>query len=347
MKKQRPAGWANSRAKPFSGRHYRKTQLLELVGAKIGQRRARRRGGCLGDFPYVLQIQTKSGCNGECVICPQKKIRDMFPPAEMPAALFSKIVDQCAGETNLRGVGFVLQNEPLTDPTLFGKITYFRERVRGKALAFVVTNGILLTRETVPKLLDSGLDALHITCNGFGKDDYEAINRGKSWDVFKENLEYFLAQDLSRTAVMMSFVRHRLFQEELEKAVAYWKARGFHSFIHGINNRGGMVDDYAAYARPLSGEPFWSKARKTAIRKILGCCPYPFLQMSVLADGRVLVCTHDWARRQIIGDLKTESIREVWDGPLMREIRLKHLSGRAKEIPSCERCDVFENVAFG
>jgi hypothetical protein len=31
----------------------------------------------------------------------------------------------------------------------------------------------------------------------------------------------------------------------------------------------------------------------------------------------------------------------------MREVRLKHLSGRAAEIPSCERCDVFENVAFG
>ena len=329
------------------GRWYRWTQMRELLGAKTGQRRARRHAGSLLDFPPILQLQTKSGCNGECVICPQKKIKGMFPEAAMPEGLFRAIVEQSSGERNLRGVGFVLQNEPLTDPTLVDKIRLFRSRRPDRVTTFIVTNGTLLDPRTASALLGSGLDAMHITCNGYAKEDWEAINGGKSWETFRRNIEHFLSQDLSRVAVMMSFVRTNIFREELRRAVAFWRSRGFFCFIHGINNRGGLVDDYDVYARPANREPPGLRLRKAFVKRMLGCCPYPFLQMSVLATGQVPVCTHDWARKKIVGDLGRQTVREVWNGEAMREVRLKHLAGRAREIPSCERCDVFENVAFG
>ncbi len=344
---RRPSGWANPRARPFTGRWFRWTQLRELLGAKLGQRRARRHGGSLLDFPPLLQIQTKSGCNGDCVICPQKKIQQMFPAAAMSEELFHSIVDQASVERNLRGLGFVLQNEPLTDPALAGRIRLFRKRVPDRVTTFIVTNGTLLDLPTAQALLDSGLDAMHITCNGYARPDWEAVNRGKSWDDFRKNLEGFLALDLSRLAVMMSFVRTNLYRQELRRAVRYWRSRGFFCFIHGVNNRGGLVDDYPTFARPAADEPLGLRLRKRAVKKVLRCCPYPFLQMSVLAGGQVLVCTHDWARRTIVADLNRQTIREAWNGEAMRNVRLKHLSGRATEISACEHCDVFENAAFG
>jgi len=343
----RPSGWANPRARPFRGRAYRWTQIRELFGARRGQRLARSNAGSLLDFPPLLQIQTKSGCNGDCVICPQKKVRDLFPEASMTDVLFRSIVDQAAREPNLRGVGFVLQNEPLTDPALVDRIRVFRGRLPDRVTAFMVTNGTLLRPEIGKALIEAGLDALHITCNGYAREDWEAINRGKSWDDFRGNLEDFLRLDLSRLALMMSFVRTNLYRQELRRAVRYWRSRGFYCFIHGVNNRGGLVDDYPTFARPAPTEPLVLRWRKRAVKRILRCCPYPFLQMSVLADGQVLVCTHDWARKTIIGHLDRQSIREVWNGEAMREVRLKHLAGRAAEVPACERCDVFENVAFG
>ena len=93
-------------------------------------------------------------------------------------------------------------------------------------------------------------------------------------------------------------------------------------------------------------EPARVRLRKRLVKSVLGCCPYPFLQMSVLATGQALVCTHDWGRRQVVGDLNEASIRDVWNGPVMRQVRLMHLSGAARQIPSCRECDVFENAAF-
>jgi len=346
-RRRRPPGWANPRSRPFRRGWVRLTRLHELYGVKIGQRHARRHGGALGGFPPILQIQTKSGCNASCVICPQRTIQALFQPAEIEARLYERIVEQCAGEPGLRGVGFVLQNEPLADAALFDRIRHFRRRVTAPVTTFVATNGTLLTPEAVSDLLSSGLDVLHVSCNGFEKADYEAVNRGKCWETFVANLGHLLAQDLSRLAVMVSFVRSALYPEAVDRAIAHWRRRGIPCFVHGINNRGGMVEDYERLARPIDADPPLVRLRKRIVRGALGCCPYPFLQMSVLAGGQVLVCTHDWGRRQVVGDLNTQTIREVWDGPVMRDIRLRHLRGDAESIPSCERCDVFTNAAFG
>ena len=345
-KTKHPPGWANPRAQPFVGSNIHYTRIHQLYGIKVGQWRARWNNGDLLDFPPIIQLQTMSGCNANCVFCPQQQIKDMFPEETISDELFEKIVAQCAEEPNFHGMGFVLQNEPMRDPKIFDHIRHFRNTVHTNAMTFMVTNGTLLIPENQEKLLECGIDAMHISCNGYGKEDFEAINEGKSWDEFKKNLESFLERDLARTAVMMSFVRSSLYREELDKAIAYWRERGFHCFVHGINNRGGLVEDYEKFEIKMESEPFGKRMQKHFMKWFIGCCPYPFIQMSVLASGKVLICTHDWSRKQIIGDLNEQTVREVWNGPVMKEIRMKLLSGRDNEVPSCECCDVYHNATF-
>jgi len=328
------------------GWHVNLTRLHQLYGIKVGQWRARCNDGSLLTGPPIIQLQTKSGCNARCVFCPQQQIKDMFPEATMSDELFEKIVADVADSPVLHGVGFVLQNEPLIDPALFERIRHFRATVRNDAMAFLVTNGTLLTPENTTKLLASGLDAMHVSCNGFGKEDFEAVNQGKSWEEFNANLEYLLAQDLSRTAVMLSFVRSNLYRDEMDRAIDSWRRRGFLCMVHGINNRGGLVEDYDRYRIDPNTEPLGRRLQKRFMKWFLGCCPYPFIQMSVLASGKVLVCTHDWSRKQIVGDLNEQSVLEVWNGPVMRDVRTKLLHGRDREVPSCEHCDVFHAATF-
>ena len=288
---RRRSGWANPRSAPFRAGRQTLTRLHELCGVKVGQRLARAHGGSLEAFPPILQLQTRSGCNASCAICPQQVMRGRFPDASMDDALFERIVGQCAAEPGLRGVGFVLQNEPLADPAIVGRIRRFRERVQTRAMTFLVTNGTLLTPDFSAELLTCGLDALHISCNGFDREDYEALNTGKSWDVFTANLEHFLAQDLSHTAVMLSFVRTARFGDACERAIAAWRRRGIPCFVHGVNNRGGMVAGYEEYARPVSGERLAVRLRKGAVKRILGCCPVP-LPPDVRAGHRAGVDLH-------------------------------------------------------
>jgi radical SAM protein with 4Fe4S-binding SPASM domain len=324
-----------------------KTYMLFSVVRRILEFKIRG-GSHLNQFPGTLQIQTRSGCTSNCLLCPQDKISRMFPEETMPRELYNRIAREAAADRRLKGFALVLQNEPLRDEDLFDKIRYFQALNAHNTIVFIVTNAILLTPEKVHQLLDSGLDMMHISVNGYEKEDFEVINRGKSFDIFRANLDYLLQQDLSHLGINMTFIRNSKYLKQMNEAVKYYKSKGLRIHIHGISNRGGLVDSTIMdeYAYAASAESLRNRILKPLARRILPCCPYPFFQCSVLASGQVLMCTHDWSRRSIVGDLKTESIHDVWNGKKLNEIRRLLLSGQRKSVPACSECNVFDELGF-
>lgn len=93
-----------------------------------------------------------------------------------------------------------------------------------------------------------------------------------------------------------------------------------------ISNRAGMVNFQRLGMRQLS-EPLKSR------------CYYPFYMMFVDYTGEVIICSHDWGKKLIVGNLKEESIIEVWTGRLMTDVRKKLAIGD-REFPPCNKCDV-------
>ncbi len=299
-------------------------------------------------FPGTIQVQTRTGCNSHCVLCPQDAISTMFPQETMVRELYDRIAREAASDRRLKGFAPVLQNEPLLDADLPDKIRYFQSLNTSNAIVFIVTNGILLVPERVRALLASGLDMMHLSVNGYQREDYEAINRGRDFGVFTENLEYLLSQDLSRLGLQLSFIMNAKYAGELRAAVRNYRRRGLNVHVHGISNRGGLVDAWLMeeYGRTTRLDSMRNRLLKPLARRLLPCCPYPFFQCSILANGQVLMCTHDWSRHTIVGDLNTQSIREVWNGKPMAEIRRLFLAGRMKDVPACARCNVFDDLGF-
>lgn len=93
-----------------------------------------------------------------------------------------------------------------------------------------------------------------------------------------------------------------------------------------LTNRAGMVEIREAGVGHLT-EPL--KRR----------CFYPFFMAMVDYDGSVLLCTHDWGKRLIVGNLNRQSLRELWNSDLMRRVRL-NLANADRKMPPCNACDV-------
>ena len=329
---------------------YSLTTKLYLLGSVIKRMAECRFQGTrtLNQFPGTIQIQTRSGCNSHCLLCPQDTISKMFPEETMDRGLFNCIAREAASDPRLKALALVLQNEPLRDPDLADKIRYFQALNKTNVIVFVVTNGTLLVRERVHELLDSGLDMMHISVNGYEREDFEAINRGRNFGVFTANLDYLLRQDLAKLGLHLSFIMNAKYVDQLRAAVQRYRAMGLKVHIHGISNRGGLVDEQLMkqYSNTSSVESLRNRLLKPIVKRLLPCCPYPFFQCSVLASGKVLVCTHDWSRHTIVGDLNTQSIREVWNGKALTELRQLFLKGRMKDVPACANCNVFDDLGF-
>ena len=329
---------------------YSLTTKLYLLGSVIKRMAECRFQGnrTLNQFPGTLQIQTRSGCNSHCLLCPQDTISKMFPEETMDRGLFDRIAIEAASDPRLKALALVLQNEPLRDADLADKVRFFQAINRTNVIVFVVTNGTLLVPERVHELLDAGLDMMHISVNGYEREDFEAINRGRDFGVFTANLDYLLRQDLAKLGLHLSFIMNAKYADQLRAAVQRYRAMGLKVHIHGISNRGGLVDEQLMkeYRYTSSAESLRNRLLKPIVKRLLPCCPYPFFQCSVLASGKVLVCTHDWSRKTIVGDLNTQSIREVWNGQALTDIRRLFLKGRMRDVPACANCNVFDDLGF-
>lgn len=61
--------------------------------------------------------------------------------------------------------------------------------------------------------------------------------------------------------------------------------------------------------------------------------------LAIDSDGRVPLCTDDSQPRVILGDLKTETLEEIWNKPFSRDLREKLDKGDRKSIIICRDCD--------
>jgi radical SAM protein with 4Fe4S-binding SPASM domain len=348
VEKRSELGRANPRVQLMLGwrKPLLKLRLLQRVLYALAH--FKRHGRFVGMFPWTVQIQTRSDCNSACRICPHRIVEKLLPQGEMPRPLFEKIVAECARVPHFSGYGLSLQNEPLVDPRLVDLVAHIaRERpAASRAVVFLATNGIELTPRTFERLVDAGLDFLQISINAYTREEYERLSPGRSYDTLRRNLDHLLAQDLSRIGVHLSFVRTRTNHAEVDQAVRVWLRRGIPAFVHHLSNRAGTLDTFEEYYLDAGELSAPKRLFRAFVRSVLPVCPYVFFQASVLFSGDVLLCTHDWKRQFVLGNVAEQSLSAIWNGERANEARRSWLEGRQDSLPPCRGCTVYRDLAF-
>ncbi|MCL2891415.1 radical SAM/SPASM domain-containing protein [Brenneria tiliae] len=99
------------------------------------------------DFPNVIQIETRSGCNYNCSFCPTNKVK--MKQGKMQQELFDKIIKQLNRYNGY--VSLFFRNEPLMDK----RIISWAKKIKTETMAKVIiqTNGSLLTEEIARELI--------------------------------------------------------------------------------------------------------------------------------------------------------------------------------------------------
>lgn len=94
-----------------------------------------------------------------------------------------------------------------------------------------------------------------------------------------------------------------------------------------LNNRSGLVKyTQNEYLAPVN-EPMKRK------------CYYPFYKMFIDFDGRVLFCSNDWGRINIVGDVNHEKIEKIWMNDKLNYFR-KKLSNKDRNQKPCNTCSI-------
>ena len=98
------------------------------------------------------------------------------------------------------------------------------------------------------------------------------------------------------------------------------------SFGINLSNRSGTLENAEYSIKPLS-EP------------LSAMCNYPAYTFFVDYNGDVQMCSHDWAKKYILGNVKKEKIIDIWCNKKFQFARKKLLNSDRSFSP-CNKCDV-------
>ena len=266
-------------------------------------------------LPDIVQIESTNLCNAKCVFCPRDEMHRRQGVMDMD--LYKKIVDECAalGITHVRVHNY---GEPFLDRQLVEKVRYAKSK--GIAEVGMISNGSLITEEIARGMIDAGLDAINISVDASGKEVFEKTRIHLKYDDVIGNIKTLARlrkeSGRKRPKLILSFVRQNNSADE-RAFIEEWSAIADKVHITDLHNWAGTLNTQSDVRYP---------------------CYRLWLTFTVLWDGRVSLCCADFDGRHILGDLRTQTIAQIWNSALYRAVRKQHLDNGGPEI--CRSCDL-------
>lgn len=279
-----------------------------------------------------IHLATVNSCNAKCHFCTYAKPDNTYPRGVMDMGLFRKIMDEARDIPDIDSIAFSALGEPLLDRFLVERVAYAR-KVRPDWTPFeVYTNGTALTPEKFDALRDAGMDSLTISLNATGPEQHERIMglKGQYAKVVK-NARYAIDNAQGKVDVLVKAVRNDD-QFDMESQVRFY-------LQWGIRLRPDLMPGHGQVV--LEGN--WGGENRTIEerKKYLdpnACCYRALTQLSILWDGVVSLCCYDPLAKYPFGDLKKQTIKEIYNSPEYVKFREMHVDNRAAEHPLCKVC---------
>lgn len=290
-------------------------------------------------FPSEVQIQTTNSCNASCQMCPRAYIENKNHEV-MSDALFKKIIEELIHE-NLGHVflEFMCQNEPLMDEDLFKKIRYIKDKGRTGIITMVVTNGSLFTEEKIHELERSGLDILNFSIDAVSEETYHKIRSGLDFNNVLKNIDNVINSKYDKS-LLVSFVKQRANIHEFKDFKKYWSKKGLPTLSFTINNRSGDVPNFERFQLPTPIKNVRYRFKSHAFKIMTKCCISLLAEFNILWNGDVILCSNDYHKKMIMGNINDSSIKEIWNGSKYQAIRNLQYAGEYKKISVCSNCSL-------
>ena len=280
------------------------------------------------EFPMMSVLSFVYPCNALCPHCPytNSNIRAQFKEVPfMPESTYKKIADESGpygSYLRISGGG-----EPMLHPKATELLVYSKKV--GCKIG-LITNGSKFTEKNSLALLEAGVDMIEFSVDAMDEENYNVVRKGLKWETLLKNFDRMIRlrnKLKSGSKIICSGVNQK--QVSIDEVEKFWMARGADNFIKrkfltwGENT---TLDD------SRSADP----AAYLNTDEIP--CPFIFERLNIDSRGNVMVCGYDISSNTSMGNVNTQTIREIWHGEGFRFYREKHLARKGKEIEMCAGC---------
>lgn len=299
--------------------------------------------------PLALFIEPTNYCNFRCKPCAHGQERnrnDLKPFVHMEYSLFERLIAELKAweGPKLSLLRLTALGEPFMHPEIIRMVRLAVESgVAEKVDLF--TNGSLLTDPICHELVACGLDAIRVSVYSVLEHRHREVTQSDcDFMRIRQNVAALRRiRDEKGVGKPIIFVKmFDTYGKENETFMDLYgdiaDEIGFEK-VHDATQYNGSDLIGAYYSDPQDVQ-----RTKEAYHKSLNdhkACSRPFMAMVVCAGGDVVMCTHDAPRATCIGNVKEDTLRDLWNSEALYEFRKMHLTGQKHLNRLCKNCDWF------
>jgi radical SAM protein with 4Fe4S-binding SPASM domain len=280
-------------------------------------------------FPRYIEVEAYDGCNFDCIMCPLGK--SIYKGGGgITIELFDKIVSEISNYKEWINLVCLSRNgEPLLNKNIATMVKKLKDA--GIKRVNFSTNASALNEKKSYDLLKAGLDEIRFSIDGYTKETFEKVRKGSKFEkVIKNCINFINLRDKlnANTQIQIRFVEQKKNEHEIKEWKNFWlsklkktdivASKKLHSWGNKLENFEGNIDS-----------------------SLKSPCISPFSTLEVLYDGTVPLCGCDYKPTVNLGNVKNNTLKEIWNNEKFTKIRQKHASGNRNDIPICVGCEIW------
>ncbi len=288
--------------------------------------------------PTTLSIEPTTSCNLRCPECPSGLRSFTRPTGMLHDQLFEKVILQ--SKSYLSWLHLYFQGEPFLNPRFLEMVKFADQN---KLFTSTSTNAHYLDSQNVKRVLESGLKQLIISMDGITQEVYERYRVGGNLEKVQKGLELLIAErernQQTFPRVILQFLvtgqnEHQIpalktWAEKMKVDELQLKTTQIYEFENGSE----LIPSNLGYSRYIP-----TKAGKWKLKKKLENKCWRMWQGAVVTwDGQVVPCCFDKDASHVMGELKSESLLDVWTSHAYQVFRNQLFDDRS-QIEICRNC---------
>ncbi len=298
----------------------------------------------ISGMPVAISLEPTTSCNLRCPECPSGLRAFTRPIGMLDVGLVNNVIEELKKE--LIYLTYYFQGEPYLNPNF---LDFVSVATSNNIYTATSTNAHYLSRENAKRTIDSGLKKLIISIDGTTQDTFGKYRIGGKLDKVLEGTKILVEEKRKKSSifplVVVQFVVFEHNKHQIEDMKKLAKSLGVDDCVfktaqvYNFENGSDLI--------PMDGEKSrYEKGNDGSYQiknKLYNHCWKMWHSAVITWDGNVVPCCFDKDAKYVMGNVRENSFREIWNGVKYNQFR-QTLLGKRSEIDICKNCSEGTNV---